>query len=64
MKLQYEGVVWGEPVYRLMSPWPVRLLRCVALAWGIWRKPCRARSDEPMANVSLRTAISVAWGLR
>lgn len=63
MKLIYEGRVYGEPVYRCQASWPVRVLRAVALAWAIWRKPWAPASDEPFANVSLWTAISVAWGV-
>lgn len=39
-------------------------LGCIALAWSIWRKPwAQAESDDPFDNISLQTALVVAWGI-
>jgi hypothetical protein len=68
MKLRYEGVVYGEPVYRRVSSWPVRAARCVVLALRIWRKPWQPAPPlddtySPFADIDLATAFVVARGL-
>ena len=41
--------------------------RALKLAWDIWRKPWQPRPDpaaedyDPRADISLRTALEVAW---
>ena len=37
---------------------------CLGMIWSIWKKPWQvADSDDPFDNISLLTAITVAWGI-